>query len=45
MRVAPKRDKLHFSDLQHIYPCIYASHKYASVNWDITKDLELHLSF
>ena len=29
MKVAPKRDKLHFNDLQYI---IYASHIYASVN-------------
>ena len=32
MKVAPKRDKLHSSDLQYIYICIYASHIYASVN-------------
>ena len=30
MGVAPKRDKLHFSDLQ------YASHTYATINGDIT---------
>ena len=31
MWVAPKRDKLHFNDLQYIYICMYASHTYASV--------------
>ena len=31
-----KDSKLHFSDLQYIYICIYASHAYATVNWDIT---------
>ena len=36
MKVTPKRDKIHFSDLQYIYICIYASHMYVSVNWDIT---------
>ena len=35
MKVAQKRDKLHFSDWQYIYICIYASQIYASVNWDI----------
>ena len=36
MKVAPKRDNLHFSDLQYIYIWMYASHIYASVNLDIT---------
>ena len=31
-RVASKRDKLHFSDLQYIYICKYVSYTYASVN-------------
>ena len=36
MKVAPKREKLHFSDLQYIYISIYASHMYFSVNCNIT---------
>ena len=32
MKVPPKRDKLHFSDLQYINICTYASHIYGSVN-------------
>ena len=36
VKVAPKRDELHYSDLQYIYICIYVSHIYAIVNWDIT---------
>ena len=36
MKVAPKKDKLYFNILQYIYICVYGSHIYASVNWDIT---------
>ena len=32
MRVSPRRDKLHFIDLQYICIYIYASHTYAAVN-------------
>ena len=36
MRVAPKRDNLHFSDLQYIYICTYALHTYAIYATNIT---------
>ena len=26
MKIAPERDKLHFSDLRYIYICMYASY-------------------
>ena len=31
MKIAIKRDQLHFSDLQYIYLCVYALHIYALV--------------
>ena len=32
MKVAPKKDKFYFSDLQYTYICIYESHINLSVN-------------